>query len=269
MIQFAPAKINIGLQVTEKRADGYHNILSIFYPAPWNDVLEILPSKDGSDVFESWGLDIDAAVEDNLCMKTLQLMRKQYAIPAVSMGLLKNIPTGAGLGGGSSDAAAVVRALNQEFKLNIQNEEQERLVLEIGSDCPFFIERKPKLVSGRGEILSPTQLSLAEFHIMLVYPNIHVSTKEAYHNIQPKHATFDLGQIHDLPISQWKDHVVNDFEKGVCELYPEIQKVKDALYDAGADYASMSGSGSAVYGIFSFPPKIEFNNYLTRSGKLD
>lgn len=269
MIQFAPAKINIGLQITEKRSDGYHAIQSVFYPVPWNDVIEVLPSGDGSDVFESHGLDIDAAVEDNLCMRTLHLMRKHYEIPPVSTGLLKNIPTGAGLGGGSSDAAAMVRALNEEFKLEIPQADQEKLILEIGSDCPFFIERKPKLVSGRGEILSPTQLSLADFHIMLVYPNIHVSTKEAYQNIQPKPATFDLGQIHDLPIIQWKDHVVNDFEKGVCELYPEIQKVKDALYDAGADYASMSGSGSTVYGIFSFPPKIEFDNYLTRSGKLD
>lgn len=252
MVAFPPAKINLGLQITRKRADGYHDLVTCFYPVPWCDILEILPASE--TVFNMSGISVPGRLEDNLCLKAYQLLKEQHHLPPVSIHLHKIIPMGAGLGGGSSDAAWTLRLLNQLFDLKLSASQLADYAAKLGSDCAFFIHDKPMIGEGRGEILSPANVSLTDKLIVLVKPDIHVSTADAFSQIKPKPPAISLGEfLEDSPVSDWKNLVVNDFEESVFSKFPVIQNMKEQLYAAGAVYASMSGSGSTVFGIFEKP----------------
>ncbi|HET8859167.1 4-(cytidine 5'-diphospho)-2-C-methyl-D-erythritol kinase [Marivirga sp.] len=249
MLKFPNAKINLGLNITAKRADGYHNIESCFYPIPLKDALEIIPSKKLS--FETTGLAIPGNSDDNLVLKAYELLKADFELPPVDIILHKNIPMGAGMGGGSADGAFMLTLLNEYFELNISIEKLESYALKLGSDCPFFIENKPKLVSGRGELFENTSLDLFGHHLALVYPDIHISTAEAYSGVKPQMPEISVEEIIEHhPIVEWKGKLKNDFEEGIFKKYPELQKIKNKFYDAGAIYASMTGSGSTMFGIF-------------------
>lgn len=253
MIDFPPAKINLGLRVIRRREDGYHDLFTVFYPIPLHDVLEILPSDKFS--FQSYGLAIPGEASDNLVVKAWQLLHATRGIPPVSIHLMKNIPMGAGLGGGSSDAAFALRMLNQLFDLQLPAEEMWALALQLGSDCPFFLNPKPSAASGRGEVLQPFDFSLKDKYLVLVKPEIHVSTREAYGHIQPQENPHPA-EILRQPPETWKEVLVNDFEAWALQAYPELRQIKKSLYDSGAFYASMTGSGSAFYGLFHHVPVI-------------
>ncbi len=262
MLTFPNAKINIGLRITEKRPDGYHNLESLFYPVKGlYDCLEIGEAKELT--FENTGLHIDAPKEKNLCVKAWHLMNEYYSIAPVRIHLHKVIPFGAGLGGGSADAAFVLTALNEFFSLNITIEELEKLALQLGSDCPFFIQNQPKFVAGRGEIFIPTSIDLTGYYIVLANPHIHVSTAQAYAGVKPYNREQSLFQeIHSNP-RNWRGIVENDFEQSVFALHPAIEALKNKMYATGAVYAAMSGSGSTVYGIFEEKPaKIVCNDVI-------
>lgn len=253
MISFAPCKINLGLQVIEKRNDGYHNLSSIFYPVGLHDIIEITEKK-GLPSFTSTGVETYAGDDKNLCMKAYHMLATDYNLSPVHIHLHKQIPVGAGLGGGSSDASLVLKMLNQKFALNIPEEKLCHYASQIGSDCPFFIKESPQLVSGRGEILNKITLNLKGYFLLLIKPGIFVSTAEAYGSIKPAPASFDLAQLSTTDIENWKNYLVNDFEKPLFEKYTLLGEIKKFLYHQGAIYASMSGSGSALYGIFKNKP---------------
>tara|TARA_B100001939_G_scaffold329053_1_gene324923 strand:+ start:879 stop:1667 length:789 start_codon:yes stop_codon:yes gene_type:complete len=251
---FPNAKINIGLNITSKRADGYHNLESIFYPIAWRDILEIIPSKQLS--FESTGRSISG--QGNLCLKAYELMKSHYGIAPVSIHLHKNIPIGAGLGGGSSDAAFTLMALNTIFELRLAKDELKKMAAQLGADCPFFIDNTPSLASGIGELLNPINLDLSNYHLLVVKSDVFVSTKEAFSAIVPQKTVFSLEDEIKIPIEKWR--MKNDFEDIIFPQYPELSEIKKSLIQAGALYASMSGSGSSIYGIFSKKPQLEFDN---------
>jgi 4-diphosphocytidyl-2-C-methyl-D-erythritol kinase len=251
---FPNAKINIGLNINSRRADGYHNLESIFYPIAWRDILEIIPSKQLS--FEITGLSIPG--KSNLCLKAYELIKSHYGITSVSMHLHKNIPIGAGLGGGSSDAAFTLIALNTIFELGIENDELKKMAAQLGADCPFFIDNIPSLASGIGELLNPIDLDMSNYHLLVVKPDVFVSTAEAFSSIVPQTPLLSLEEEIKIPIKKWR--LKNDFEDSIFSLYPELLEIKKSLIRAGALYASMSGSGSAIYGIFSEKPQLEFDN---------
>lgn len=255
MIVFPNCKINIGLLITGKRADGFHSLESIFAPVDWKDVLEVNYS-DHDVSLKVTGNQVTEHLEDNIVFKAFQLLKTKCNIENVSMHLLKHLPAGAGLGGGSADASFALKALNTLFNLQLSIQELQQLAAELGSDCPFFIENKTCFVSGRGEVFEPIGLDLSPYFIAIVKPNIHISTKEAFAGISPKPASFNLRELHHLPIEQWKDHVVNDFELSIGKKHPVILELKNEFYNQGAVYASMSGSGSAVYGIFEKEPNV-------------
>lgn len=259
MIAYPHAKINFGLNVVSKRDDGYHNLETVFYPVQWCDILEILPGpkhSKGIEVHMS-GLPVAGKHADNLCVKAYELLRKNYTVRSVKLYLHKQIPMGAGLGGGSSDAAFFVKQMNELFSLSIPDDTQRELVKQLGSDCAFFIEGKPVYAEERGDKFTPIDLSLKGYHVAVIYPGIHVATATAFANIKPAAPVFNCFDIVTKhPVHNWKDHLVNDFEKTVFAAHPEIAAVKNKLYDAGALYASMSGSGSAVYGIFEKAPDL-------------
>lgn len=249
MLCFPNAKINLGLQILKKRADGFHEIKTCMYPIAVQDALEI--HEDTAFSFEQSGKVLDNKPAENIVVKTYEFLKRKFPdLPPVRMHLLKNIPFGAGLGGGSADAAFAMRALVELFKLNINTAEQEKLIAEIGSDCAFFIQNKPALASGRGEKLEAIDLDLSAYSIQLIAPQIHVSTATAYSGVQPKESPTALEDILKSDISTWREHLVNDFEKSVFTQEPIISEIKRQLYDGGALYASMSGSGSSVFGIF-------------------
>jgi 4-diphosphocytidyl-2-C-methyl-D-erythritol kinase len=249
MLTFPNAKINLGLNITAKRVDGYHDIESCFYPIPMKDALEIIPSE--SLKFNSTGIPIPGNSEDNLVIKAYHLIKADFDIPAVEIILHKNIPMGAGMGGGSADGAFMLTLLNDYFKLNISKEKLEEYALKLGSDCPFFIENKPKLVTGRGELFEETSIDLSGYYIGLVFPAIHISTAEAYNGIIPLKAEISVKEsIENHPIEEWKMILKNDFEKGIFRTHPELQAIKNKFYDDGAVYASMTGSGSTIFGLF-------------------
>ncbi len=254
MLFFPNAKINIGLNITSKRADGYHNLESIFYPIAWRDILEIIPSKQLS--FESTGLSIPG--QGNLCLKAYELMKSHYGITPVSMHLHKNIPIGAGLGGGSSDAAFTLMALNTIFELGLEKDKLKKMAAQLGADCPFFIDNTSSLTSGIGELLNPIDLDMSNYHLLVVKPDIFVSTKEAFSAIVPQTPSLSIEEEIKMPIEKWT--LKNDFEDIIFPQYPELLKIKKSLIQAGALYASMSGSGSSLYGIFYEKPKLEFDN---------
>lgn len=260
MVTFPPCKINLGLQVIRKRHDGYHDLETCFYPAPLTDALEVLPSKTIS--FEISGNSIPGNSSDNLCLKAYYLLQKDFNLPPVSIFLHKVIPSGAGLGGGSSDGAHTLRLLNQIFDLKLSDEKLKTYALQLGSDCPFFIEDKPMLGSGRGEVLTDISISLSGKFFVLVKPDIHVSTAEAYAGVTlTRHSASVKDILENKAINQWKDHLKNDFEESVFAKQPVISGIKQELYQQGALYASMSGSGSAVYGIFEKP--VELNEQFS------
>jgi 4-diphosphocytidyl-2-C-methyl-D-erythritol kinase len=250
MVVFANAKINLGLYVTEKRPDGFHNIESLFLPISLADVLEARPRSDQHFDITIDGIPVDGNTSKNLCTKAYELLQQDFGLSGVDVFLLKNIPLGAGLGGGSSDGAFMLKLLNELFKLNLSTSELRNYASQLGSDCPFFIENVSAFVSGRGEQMEPVDLNLSGKKLVIVHPGIHVSTAEAYALIQPKPSPIQLNNLTSLPLSSWRHEVSNDFEVHIARLFPVIQQIKNDLYDAGAVYASMSGSGSAVYGIF-------------------
>jgi len=251
MISFPPCKINVGLNVVLKRSDGYHEIETCFYPVPWTDILEIIPSNTLE--FTQSGISIDGKPEDNLCVKAYQLLRADFDLSPVRIHLHKVIPTGAGLGGGSSDAAYTLRLLNTIFSLEMTTALLKEYASRLGSDCSFFIEDKPVIGTGRGEILEPVKVDLKGRFIVLIKPDVHISTAEAYSSITPAFSQNRINEVVAMDISTWKNLLRNDFENPVFEKYPVISEIKKRFYKAGATYASMSGSGSAVYGIFEKP----------------
>lgn len=252
MILFPNAKINIGLNVVAKRSDGYHNLETIFYPVQLADALEMVESEETT--FSSSGIKIDTVPENNLVYKAFSLLQKDYGLSPVKLHLHKVVPFGAGLGGGSSDAAFTLKMLNHYFCLNISLGKLEEYASRIGADCPFFIQNKPTFAYGIGDQFQPVNIDLSAFKIVIVKPAFSVSTPEAYRNIIPARSAFDLRNIEQLPIEEWKTEIKNDFENSVFPQYPEIETLKNNLYEAGAVYASMSGSGSAVFGIFRHLP---------------
>jgi 4-diphosphocytidyl-2-C-methyl-D-erythritol kinase len=256
MIVFPKAKINIGLRIKEKRNDGYHNIETVFYPVSFCDALEFVVSEEpeGKDILILTGISVGVSPEENIVMKTVMKLREKYSFPGLRIHLHKAIPHGAGLGGGSSDAACMMKSLNRHFTLSISNNELKAMALDIGSDCPFFIEGDPAYASGRGEILEPISPVLSGYYLLLLNPGVGINTREAYRNCRPEIPNASLLQLASLEITKWKDVIFNDFEEFAFKKHPLIKKIKDDLYNAGALFSSMSGSGSSVYGIFSRKP---------------
>lgn len=262
MITFPCAKINLGLNIVSKRPDGYHNLETVFYPIPLTDALEIkymdekFPSESPCDL-KITGNDVDCNEEDNLVIKAYQLLAADFQLPRVHAHLVKRIPTQAGLGGGSSDAAYMIRLLDERFRLNIGIPEMERYAAKLGADCAFFITADPSYAEGIGDVLMPVDVpgaGLAGYYLAVVKPSVAVSTRDAYAAIVPKTPAKCCRDIVRQPIETWKDELVNDFEAPIFAMHPELAAIKQSLYDAGAVYAAMSGSGSALFGIFREQP---------------
>ncbi|HUM46267.1 MAG TPA: 4-(cytidine 5'-diphospho)-2-C-methyl-D-erythritol kinase [Chitinophagales bacterium] len=275
MISFPNCKINLGLRILSRRADGYHNLVSVFYPVPWCDALEFIRSSVFS--FESDGLKIDSVAEDNLCVKAYRLLQKLYALPPVKMMLLKNIPMGAGLGGGSADGAFCLKMLNEYFELNLSDEVLKSHAMMLGSDCPFFMENKPMLVTGKGGQLDSIAVDLEGYYLLVVYPEIAINTSWAFNEFAKSAINRDSRvSIREFteqllqPVTTWKEFLVNDFEPMVEFHHPEIAGIRKQLYEKGALIASMTGSGSAVFGIFKEQPEAmpSLRKYRSFSGKL-
>ena len=261
MITFPNAKINLGLNITEKRPDGYHNLETVFYPVPIEDALEIhvqnncqLPAANGQVQkfsLHQAGLEITGNAADNLVVKAYLMLDKVFDLPPVDIHLYKHIPSGAGLSGGSSDAAFMLKLLNKRFELGLTAEKLEEYAAALGADCAFFINNMPTYAEGIGNLFSPITLSLKDYQILLVKPDIFVSTQEAFSLIKPHKPEYSLKETIALPVSEWKERLVNDFETSVFPQYPAIGEIKDKLYQKGAIYAAMSGSGSSVFGLFT------------------
>jgi len=261
MIVFPNAKINLGLNILNKREDGYHNIASCFYPISWSDVLEINLADDFK--IELSGITIPGTKEDNLIVKAYELLKNDFDIPPVHIHLHKVVPIGAGLGGGSADCAFAIKSFNELFSLGLESKAMEDYAGKLGSDCPFFIKNKPVHVSGTGNIFEPTRLSLKEKYIVLVYPNLHISTAEAYRGMVPKIPTVQNKEVLSQNITAWQDQLINDFEHSLFPNYPILSNIKSKIIDSGALYASMTGSGSTIYGIFEKKPIIDFPEQYT------
>lgn len=271
MIEYPCAKINLGLNVINKRPDGYHNLETVFYPVNINDKIEIEETPNGKSqqypcMLKINGINIDGNIQDNLIVKAYNLIKKHYtALPDISVTLTKNIPTQAGMGGGSSDCAYTIRMLNKMFKLNMSISEMQEFAAKLGADCAFFINPIPSFATGIGEKLSPINLDLSRYTLVIVKPPLKISTKEAFSNITPMHPAKCCLDILVQPIETWKHELVNDFERSLISRFNEIAEIKQKLYDIGAVYASMSGSGSAMFGIFKQKPQNTnniFNNYF-------
>jgi len=267
MITFPNCKINLGLRVVSRRADGYHDLETVFYPIPLFDALEIVPAADERGRFTQSGIQLDGNADDNLVLKAYRLLSNDFDLPQVDVYLRKNVPVGAGLGGGSSDAAFMLKLLNEYASLHLNEEKLEQYAARLGADCPFFIRNKPVLAKGTGNQFSEIDLSLRGYFLYLVKPDIFISTKEAFAAIVPGKPETSVGEIVKLPVDQWKGRLLNDFEESVSERHPEIRQIKETLYVRGAMYAAMSGSGSSVFGIFKIKPEEEpvpgWDNYQT------
>lgn len=262
MIFFPNAKINLGLNILTKRSDGYHDLETIFYPVQINDAIEVIETNKVqlsmlNAQFSLTGLSMDNDAENNLCIKAYRLLKKDFSqLPPVQMHLHKSIPIGAGLGGGSADGAFTLQLLNKKSDLSLSKKQLSGYALQLGSDCPFFILNKPCFATGRGELLEQIEIDLGDYKILIVHPGIHISTAWAFSHLPESRQRREPGsykrikEIIRQPKSTWKEELKNDFEIPVFSQYPEIKKIKDDLYNAGAIYSSMSGSGSAVYGIF-------------------
>jgi len=263
MLTFANAKINLGLNLTEKRADGYHNLETIFYPIKLNDVVEIIDADETNCVIK--GIDIPGDAENNICLKAFKTLQKDFDLPHQQIILLKNIPVGAGLGGGSADAAFLIKLVNDKFTLGLSIEKMQDYARVLGADCAFFIENKPTFAFGKGDEFEDLKIDLSNYFMVLVKPEIHVSTAEAYSKVRVKQPTTSLKELINLPLSEWKGNIVNDFEISVFERYPEIDEIKTKLYAAGATFALMSGSGSSIFAIFERKvdlPELEKDNLV-------
>lgn len=269
MILFPPAKVNLGLNILFKREDGYHEIETCMIPISFTDILEI--SEADEFQFIQTGLAIPGNNDSNLCVKAFMLLKEIYNIPNVRIHLRKQIPMGAGLGGGSSDAAYVLKGLNDLFKLKVSISELEIIAAQLGSDCPFFIQNKARIARGRGEVLSEIDLNLKGKYLVLLNPGIHVGTKEAYNGVQPRIPSQTIEEILSNSINSWQIKLENQFEQSIFPKYLLIKDLKDSLIDLGAIYASMSGSGSSVFGIFNeMPIEIypELKRFLVYSGEI-
>lgn len=266
MLVFPKAKINLGLRITGRRSDGYHDIETLFYPVDLCDALEIVRGPDGSDkdVMAITGCSLPGAPDDNIVLKSVTMLRELFPVPWLSIHLHKRIPAGAGLGGGSSDAAATLRTINRIFGLSVDTSKLKEIASALGSDCPFFIDAIPAFASGRGEILTPAPCILNGYHVVLANPGITSGTKEAYAECKPALPETSLTELVNKPLKEWKNTVLNDFEEILFPKYPLIKELKSAFYDSGAVFSSMSGSGSTVFGIYSEKPVIpkELTHYV-------
>ncbi len=275
MVVFPNSKINLGLNVIHKRIDGFHNIETVFYPVLWHDALEIIETNNGKPFeLSQSGINIDIKQEDNLIYKTWVSIKNTKKIPNLQVHLHKNVPIGAGLGGGSADAAFFINTVNIKFNLNFSEDEKLIIASKIGSDCAFFIKNKPVFAQGKGNEFEDINLDLSMYYILIIYPNIHSNTKEAYQGLNPKTANYNLKSVIETkPIEVWKHFVTNDFEETIFKKYPAIKQVKDLLYHNKALYASMSGSGSAVFGIFKDEPIIklakDYKSFLQKPTKVN
>ncbi len=271
MLCFPNAKINIGLNVVEKRSDGYHNLETVFYPIPISDALEIIvnPELQSDYCLHNSGIEVDSEDKDNICVKALMLIKENYTIPPIDIFLHKNIPFGAGLGGGSADGAFMLKLLNDTFELNLSISQLKAMALQLGADCPFFIDNQPAYATGIGDQLTNTDVDLSGLFIYLIKPPIHISTPEAYSGVIASPSSQSLMKDIALPIKNWKDTIKNDFENNIFLNHPKIAQIKKDLYANGAMYSAMSGSGSTVYGIFNKEVKLKFDpSYFVWSGKL-
>lgn len=268
MVSFPLCKINLGLRVIRKRDDGYHDIETCFFPVPWCDVLEIIPASETK--ISQTGIPIAGDPKANIVFKAYELLRRDFGIGSVEIHLHKIIPHGAGLGGGSSDAAHALKLLDTIFQLNLSADQLKKYALALGSDCPFFLNARPMLGKGRGEQLEPVVMDLSGKYLALIKPGVHVSTAEAYSGVIPLLPPVSLLDVIQQPITKWRQNLVNDFEKSVFNNHPEIAEIKEFLYSKGAVYASMSGSGSTVYGIFNDPFEAAtfYPKLSTWSGKI-
>jgi 4-diphosphocytidyl-2-C-methyl-D-erythritol kinase len=270
MISFPNAKINLGLRVLGKRPDGYHNLETIMYHVGLCDAMEVIcvPSADFS--IDTSGLTIPGGSRDNLCTRAYLLMKKKYNLPEVKMHLHKCIPMGAGLGGGSADAAFTLKMLNKLFELDLNDATLRELAAAIGSDCPFFIKNIPSLAQGRGEILEELPLSLQSCHILVIKAPIHIDTSEAYAFADRSHPGQPLKNIVKMPVNEWKNYLISDFERYAFQKHPVLKSIKQRLYEQGAAFASLTGSGSAIYGIFDGkPPEMDMgSDHFVWSGEL-
>lgn len=250
MLSFPNCKINLGLRILRRRPDGYHDLETIFYPLPLCDALECI-RENGEPRFTAYGLPIPGDPDHNLCLRAWQLLKKDFpGLPAVHIHLLKNIPIGAGLGGGSADGAWTLKALDTQFQLGLSQEQLLQYAAQLGSDCPFFILNTPCLGGGRGERLTRVTLDLSAYSIALVDPGIHISTAKAFSLCTPAENPAPLTSIIAQPVPQWRDQLVNDFEQPIFQLHPELAAIKPTLYAHGALYASLTGSGSSFFAIF-------------------
>ncbi len=271
MIVFPNAKINLGLNIVSKREDGYHNLETVFFPIPIFDALEVLEdaSLSSSYSFSSSGIKVDGNSESNLCIKAYNLLKSDFNLNPIKVHLHKTIPMGGGLGGGSSDASFMLKALDSLFELNIPESQLLDYAKRLGADCSFFIKNTPCFATGIGDVLTPINLSLSGVYFVLLNPKIHVSTAEAFAGIKPKSPTLSVNDIVLSSPQKWKNILVNDFEESVFSAHPQIQEFKNSLYSDGAFYASMSGSGSSVYALFTEKPAtITLENYIVWHGKL-
>ena len=261
MILYSNCKINIGLNIIKKRSDGFHDIESIMYPLKsLSDVVEVVENGGSEINYSESGVIVDCPVESNLCVKAARLMQVECQIGGVDIHLHKTIPFGAGLGGGSANATAVITAINNIFDLNLSVGKMKELASKLGSDTAFFVENTPQFAEGRGEVLSSVNLDLSGKYIVLVKPNVAVSTADAYAGVTPSVPMFSLKEVVAGDVSTWRDKVVNDFECSVFAKHPILAKIKSDFYAKGAVYASMSGSGSSVYGIFDTKPELNYND---------
>ena len=268
MIVFPTSKINLGLRITEKRPDGFHNLQSCFYPVGWGDALEVIPADEFA--FSSSGLAIPGDSGSNLCIKAYNVLKADFDLPPVKMHLHKIVPIGAGLGGGSADAAFTLKLLNERFELGITVSELEDYARLLGSDCAFFIQNRPLYCIEKGDTFLETAIDLSGYYILLVYPNLAISTAEAYAGVRPFQPEISLNDQLQTPVNSWRDTIHNDFEDSLFPKYPILAQIKQELYGAGAIYASMTGSGSTLYGIFNAPPTVpnQFLDYSVWQGKL-
>lgn len=268
MLTFPNAKINLGLRITEKRPDGFHNLQSCFYPVGWRDVLEVIPA--GAFGFSSSGLPIPGAADTNLCVRAYNLLKTDFDLPPVQLHLHKMVPVGAGLGGGSADAAFTLTLLNDRFKLGLTVPSLEEYARRLGSDCAFFVQNRPVYCVEKGDVFEDIAVDLRGYYGLLVYPNLAISTAEAYAAIRPRRPETVLRDELRAPIHTWRATIRNDFEDSLFPNYPLLAAIKQQLYEAGAVYASLSGSGSTVYGIFNAPVTLpnQFRTYRVWQGKL-
>lgn len=257
MILFPNCKINLGLNIVNRRQDGYHDIETVMVPVPWRDILEIVPSPDGELRLTTTGNAVDCPMEKNLVVKAYRAVSKEFDLPAVHIFLHKIIPDGAGLGGGSSDAAFTVIGLNNLFSLGMTDEDMARIASTIGADCPFFIYNRPRLATGIGTEFSDVDLDLSGLWIVIAKPEASVPTKEAYAGVKPRKPDYNLLKSISLPVHQWQSVIANDFEPGIFARHPQVEEIKRQMIESGAVYSAMSGSGSAVFGLFTDKEKAE------------